>query len=386
MKKGLSFLVSVTLIVGLFILGFYQQASYSQQAPKPVTLNVATAGDTNMAELQKDAVGKEFSKANPGISVNVVGTGPGDAGSQTIFQKLKAQKNAGKAEWDIDVAIVHQSIMSEMMKEGLLEEYVPMSANRKQVTSANSKNSLGTNVTGYVIPMFQSQVVLAYNPEKVKNVPKNFAELTKWIKANPKRFGYNGIKGGMSGVAFVTGYTYWKSGDYKQLTEGPYDKKLENKWPAIMKELKALPVTYTNSNNGTLDMLNRGEIDMGPVWADMFLTWKSEGRMNPKFKMKLIAPGLPGQPMYVVIPKNAENKKAAIKYADFLTSPEGQAKFIVERNGWYPGINAAAVMPKVSKEGKARLFSDVTPKDLSTKSQVFPLNDYFSNLKTAYEN
>lgn len=388
-KKGLLLLVSVALIVGLFLTGCTQQApqdSNDSANSEPVTLNVATAGDTNMEELQSQAVGKEFNEANPEVSINVVGTGPGDAGSQTVFQKLKAQKDAGKEGWDIDVAIVHQSIMNEMMKEGLLEEFVPMSANKDYVTSADSKNSLGTDVTGYVIPMFHSQVVLACNPEKVKDVPENFEELVKWIKANPKRFGYNGIKNGMSGVAFVTAYSYWKSGDYKQLTEGPYDAKLEDKWPAIMKELKALPVTYTNGNNGTLDMLNRGEIDMGPVWVDMFLTWKSEGRMNPDFKMKLIGgDGLPGQPMYVVIPKNAKNKEMAIKYADFLTSPEGQAKFIVERNGWYPGIDAAAVLPKVSEEGKTKLFSDVTVDDLAQKSQVFPLTDYFSNLQTAFE-
>lgn len=356
----------------------------TEKPSEPVTLNVVTAGDTNMEELQRDAVGKDFTKVNPEVSINVVGTGPGDAGSQTIFQKLKAQKEAGKTEWDIDVAIVHQSIMSEMMKEGLLEKFVPMSANKDYVISADSKNSLGTDVDGYVIPMFHSQTVLAYNPDKVKDVPQNFEELVKWIKANPNRFGYNGVKGGMSGQAFLAAYTYWKSGDYKQLTEGPYDAKLEEKWSAIIKELKALPVTYTNGNNGTLDMLNRGEIDMGPVWVDMFLTWKAEGRMNPDFKMKLID-SMPGQPMYVVIPKNAKNKEMAIKYADFLTSPEGQAKFIVERNGWYPGIDAAAVMPKVSEDGKAKLFSDVTPDDLANNAQVFPLINYFKNLIAAFD-
>jgi len=215
MKKGLLLLISVVLVLGL-ITGCTQQAPKDSDSsansepasapakPEPVTLVVATAGDTNMKELQRDAVGKEFSQANPQVSITVVGTGPGDAGSQTIFQKLKAQKDAGKTERDIDVAIVHQSIMNEMMKEGLLEKYVPMSANKDYVTSADSKNSLGTDVTGYVIPMFHSHVVLAYNPEKVKDVPQDFDELIKWIKANPKRFGYNGIQNGMSGVAFTT--------------------------------------------------------------------------------------------------------------------------------------------------------------------------------------
>ncbi len=399
MKAVLKPVVPVILSIALFATGCGTQTQPASSAsgekpdqtaqasklPTPVTLNIATAGDTNMAELQEKAVGKDFSDKNPGVSLNIIGTGPGDAGSQTLYTKLKAQKDAGKTEWDIDVAVVHQSIMEAMIKDGLLEKFVPLSANKSYVTSADSKNSLGTNVDGYVIPMFHSQVAIAYNPDKVKNFPADFTSLVDWIKANPKRFGYNGVKNGMSGVAFVDAYTAWKTGDYKQLSAGPYDPKAEEKWPAVIKELKALPVTITNGNNGTLDMLNRGEIDMGAVWVDMFTLWQNEGRMNPNFKEKLIGPGLPGQPMYVVVPKNAKNKDWAIKYADYLTSPDVQAKVIVERNGWYPGIDANAVLGKVSEQGKKKLFTDITAADLSAKSQSFPLAKYMSDLNTAYE-
>lgn len=386
MAVGLSFSVLITGCGGQSAPPTSQPTGEAQKpAEEKVTLNVATAGDTNMEELQKQAVGVDFTGLHSNVSLNVVGTGAGDAGSQKIFSKLKAQKDAGKDAWDIDVAIVHQSIMSEMMKEDLLEKYVPLSANKDYVTSADSKNSLGVDVDGYVIPLFHSQVALAYNPQKVTQVPESFDELVKWINENPKRFGYNGIKNGMSGVAFATAYTYWKSGDYETLTKGPVDAKVEEKWPAIMKELKALPVTYTNGNNGTLDMLNRGEIDMGPVWVDMFQLWKDEGRMHPDNRLKIIEPGLPGQPMYVVIPKHAKNKEWAIKYADFMTSPEGQAKYIVEHSSWYPGIDASAVMSKVSEEGKKKLFNDITADDLSKKGLLLPVVEYFTNLKTAYE-
>jgi ABC-type uncharacterized transport system YnjBCD substrate-binding protein len=385
MKKV--YLTSVVLVLSVLLIvsGCGNTKPSSAGKTGPVELNLATAGDTNMTELQNNSVVPEYQKLNPNVKFNVVNTGAGDGGSQKIYAKLKAQKDAGKKEWDVDIAIVHQSIMSEMMKNDLLEKYVPTSANKSYVTSADSKNSLGVNVDGHVIPLFHSQVALAYNPEKVKEAPKNFDELVAWIKANPKRFGYNGIKNGASGVAFTTAYTYWKTGDYKQLSEGPYDAKLEEKWPAVMKELKALPVTYTNGNDGTLDMLNRGEIDMGPVWVDMVLLWKSEGRMNPNVGIKLIDPGFPGQPMYVVIPKNAKNKEAAIKYADYLTSPEIQANVIVGKNTWYPGIDATAVLPKVSEDAKNKLFKGVTADDLAKRVLSFPIVEYFTNLKTAYE-
>jgi ABC-type glycerol-3-phosphate transport system substrate-binding protein len=100
--------------------------------------------------------GPKFVKKYPNVTINVVGTGPGDAGSQAIYTKLKAQKDAGTKTWDIDVAIVHQSIMGKMIEDGLLLKYVPDTSVAKYVISADSKNALGTNVEGYVIPMFHS--------------------------------------------------------------------------------------------------------------------------------------------------------------------------------------------------------------------------------------
>ncbi|MDH7489459.1 MAG: hypothetical protein QHH80_08115 [Anaerolineae bacterium] len=54
------------------------------------------------------------------------------------------------------MAIVHQSIMGKMIEDGLLLKYVPDTSVAKYVISADSKNALGTNVEGYVIPMFHS--------------------------------------------------------------------------------------------------------------------------------------------------------------------------------------------------------------------------------------
>jgi ABC-type uncharacterized transport system YnjBCD substrate-binding protein len=51
-----------------------------------------------------------------------------------------------------------------------------------------------------------------------------------------------------------------------------------------MAELKEFNknVVITPGNAGTLDMLNRGEIAMGPVWVDMFYTWAAEGKVAPE--------------------------------------------------------------------------------------------------------
>jgi putative spermidine/putrescine transport system substrate-binding protein len=71
--------------------------------------------------------------------------------------------------------------------------------------------------------MFNSQTALAYNAGMVGDPPTTYDALEKWVQANPKKFGYNGIKGGMSGVAFVVGWIYAHSLDADRLMKGPYD-------------------------------------------------------------------------------------------------------------------------------------------------------------------
>ncbi len=373
---------AVVRTVGIVVLLVFGWVGF---ATAQVTINIVTAGDTNMHDLQRTVFAPEFEKRNPGVKVNAVGSGPGEAGSRVIVNKIKSQKDAGVGQWDVDVAIVHQIVMPDLIQQGLVARYAPEIATWKLMTAADGRNALGFNVEGYVMPMFHSQVVLAYNPEMVQNPPSTFDELVAWIKANPKKFGYNGVKGGMSGVAFATGWGYWRAGEYDKYAKGPYAQETEGRWAAAIKELKSLPVTLTTGNNDTLDRLNRGEIAMGPVWIDMLVDLKNQGRMDPKIRMKLISPGFPGQPMYLVVPTKAAHADIARKYVEFITSPEMQAKVIVERNGWYPGIDGQHVLPHVSEKAKGLLFQDVPPDALMKYGLSFPLSPYFKDLMTAYE-
>ena len=350
-------------------------------------LNVVTAGDQNMVDYINDYLGPMFEAANPGVKVQTAGTGPGDAGSQKLYEKLAAQSQAGTAAWDVDVAVVHQKMAGQMVGEKLLSDYRDTIATGKLVSRDTANNALGADVTGYVLPMFHSQIALAYNPTLVSDPPGTYADLAKWAAANPKQFGYNGIKGGMSGVGFVAGWVeaHGEFGD--KLEKGPYDPALK---PAIDKSLESLKafnqnVTMTPGNAGTLDALNRGEIAMGPVWVDMFYTWQADGRLNPDTRLALIGPGLPGQPMYYVVPAKAAHGDLGAKFIEMATSPEVQAEGIVKRFNWYPGIDAQYVQPNLDKATWEKLFTDVKPDDLAAKGKPFPLTQYFNDILESYE-
>ena len=356
-------------------------------AAAQTTLNVVTAGDQNMVDYVNNFLGPRFEKQNPGVRVRAVGTGPGDAGSQKIYEKLSAQQKAGSASWDTDVAVVHQRGAATMVKESLLAPYRNDVAAGKLVSRDSAKNALGQNVDGYVIPMFHSQIAFAYNPAVVKEPPRSFGELAEWVKKNPKQFGYNGVKGGMSGVGFVMGWVAANSGMAEQLERGPYDpskKAVIDKSLASLKEFNQY-VVLTPGNAGTLDMLNRGEIAMGPVWVDMFYTWVADGKMPPNVKLELPRPGMPGQPMYYVVPAKAANAQLARKFIDFAASPEIQAEGIVKQFNWYPGIDAQYVKPKMDEKSWNKLFVDIPPDTLATYGRPFPLSEYFTDILEGYE-
>lgn len=349
------------------------------------TLNVASAGDQNMVDYVKDFLGPMFEKANPGVKVVSVGTGAGDSGSQKIYEKLDAQK--GSATTDFDVIVIHQKAAGQMVREGLLDKYTANVPTAKLATGESARNALGTDVSGFVIPMFQSQTALAYNAAMVKTPPATFAELAEWAKKNPKQFGYNGIKGGMSGVSFVTGWVYAFGGNTEKLMKGPYDAATKTTWDKAFADLKEFNrhAVITPGNAGTLDMLNRGEIAMGPVWVDMFYSWQADGKLPPGMKLKLISPGMPGQPMYYAVPAKAGQKKLAEAFIALATSPQVQADGIVKKFNWYPGIDAANLEGKLDKAAWDKLFVDVTPADLAKNGKSFPIAPYFNDILEGYE-
>jgi putative spermidine/putrescine transport system substrate-binding protein len=361
--------------------------AFAVPAAAATRMNVAIGADVNVVEVHKTVLGPGFAQANKDVELNVVGTGTGEPASRAIHTKLKAQADAGRKGWDIDVALVSMAVAAQMVKEGLLHRYVPQMKNAALVKGAEVKEAFGVTVDGYVVPMFQNQIAIAYNPAKVATPPKSFDDLVAWSKANPGKFGYNGIKGGVSGVGFTMGWVYWKTGQYKALTQGPFDKAQDG---AIREALTALRdfnklALITNGNAGTLDALNRGEIWMGAVWIDQLVAWKNEGRMDASITPVLPAPGLPIYPLYLVVPREAANRDVAVRYIDYVATPEVQARAIVEKFGWYPGVDADKVLPLISAKSRELLFKGVSAEDLAKYSRQMPIKEYHDLITLAYE-
>ena len=108
-------------------------------------LNVAIGADVNVVEVHKTLLGPGFHATAPDVDLNVVGTGTGEPASRAIYTKIKAQADAGRKPWDLDVALVSMAVASQMVKEGLLTRYVPQMKNAALVKGAEVKEAFGVN-------------------------------------------------------------------------------------------------------------------------------------------------------------------------------------------------------------------------------------------------
>src|SRR5438270_9315019 len=277
-----------------------------------------SGGDTNVQDLHQKQIIPAFEKAT-GIKVTFTFLEHG-TGAQGIYDRIKAQSDAGKTQWDID------------LWESDTGYYTRPDDLFLQVTDKDIAN-LGKVpkptldfVQNKAVPYRGSSVVLAYNSDKVTNPPQTYDQLLDWIKANPGKFAYNEPSTGGSGDAFVIAMLY-KYSDYNKYVSQPFSASNEKDWDAAFAALKGLAPslygkgTYPKGNAGTLDLLNRGEIWMGTVWSDQSTQALSAGTLPKSVKITQITPAFNRGAAYTGITKHATHKQAAMEYLNFLLDP-----------------------------------------------------------------
>ena len=119
----------------------------------------------------------------------------------------------------------------------------------------------------------------------------------------------------------------------------------------------------TPGNAGTLDMLNRGEIAMGPVWVDMFYTWQADGKMNPKIKL-VAAVARPAGPADV-LRDPGQGRATPRSRRSSSTSPRAPRSRPTASSSSSTGIRASIRSTCRRSSTPAdwnKLFTDITPR------------------------
>ncbi|GAA1882207.1 extracellular solute-binding protein [Lapillicoccus jejuensis] len=311
------------------------------------TITVAASGDTNVQQLWQQLLIPDFEKANPGTTVKLSFDLHGNNDQQN-FARLAAATQQKK---DPGVDLV-ASFTDKAASAGLLADVSSQVTNLKDVDPQIVKAG-GAGA----IPYRASSVLLAYNPSTVMDPPKTLADLLTWIKAHPGKFTYNSPKSGGSGQAFVVTVldSQTPQADREKMTSG-YDKSLEKDWDAGWSTLSGLNQyvyqkgVYPNGNNQVLQLLSSGQIDMAPVWSDQFISGQAAGTIPKTVKAQQITnPSFTGGAAYVGVTKASKNQELAAELANFILTPDEQAK-IADKIAGYPVIPISKLSSEVQQK------------------------------------
>lgn len=249
-------------------------------------------------------------------------------GAQTLPDMLAAAYRADQTNTDYDLVDLSGDDLSKVMSQIGEEAFVQLDDTK--IPNADRVEAESTVAPDYVQPYRGTTVILAYDSERVPNPPTTMDELTEWIKANPGRFAYNAPGTGGAGDSFA------RTAVYNYLPEEAItsdDPVWEEDWDEGFNYLTEIheymytsggTIVYPNKNQGTLDLLNQGEIDMCPNWADMVLSQRAEGTLKDTIKIAQIDPAFTGSLQSLAIPTFGSNEDGAYAFIDYMLTDEAQ--------------------------------------------------------------
>lgn len=253
-------------------------------------------------------------------------------GTQSLSDALAAAYKANQTDTDYDIVDVGGDDLSKLMSQIGEDAFVKL--DKSKIPNSSKVTAETTLAADYTMPYRGTTVVMAYDSEKVPNPPKTMDELVEWMKENPGRFAYNTPGTGGAGDSFA------RTAVYNFLPEEALtsdDTKWEDQWDEGFDFLKEIhpymyksggSVVYPNKNQGTLDLLNQGEIDMCPNWADMVLSQRAQGAIKDSIKIYQIDPALTGSLQSLMIPSFGSHEDGAYAFMDYILSDEAQETLV----------------------------------------------------------
>jgi putative spermidine/putrescine transport system substrate-binding protein len=325
-------------------------------------IDVYFSSDQNVIDFWTNVVKPKFEAANAGVTLNLVDGGDG-AGVAAIADRALAALAGGQDPQADLLEGFDTRVTVDGIAKGLFVDFETAG-----LSNYSKVNPLAFDIPTN-LPYRGSQVLLAYDTTKLDpaNVPKTWADLVAWIKANPGQFIYNRPNKGGSGGNFVRRAIYEANGqDPAKFTVDNYtaeagEAMLNPAWD-ILKDLAPSLFdggAYTSGNTQSLQLLGQSAVTMIPAWSDQALSAIAQGVLPETTGLvQLQDLGLPGGFTKLAVLSNGANKDAALKLADFLLSEEIQSAVLTELGG-FPGVSWDHVSAELREK-----FADLIPQTI----------------------
>jgi putative thiamine transport system substrate-binding protein len=252
--------------------------------------------------------------------------------------RVLAEKAAGRSEGGtVDLVWINGENFKAMKEQGLL--FGPFAQDLPNFRLVDTQGQPTTLVDftipteGVESPWGMAKFVLFHDSAQVPRPPDSVDALLAWAEANPGRFTYPAPPD-FIGSTFLKHVLYAAVPDRGRLQQpveqAEFDALAAEVWSkldGVRPHLWRGGATYPVSGQALHQLLDDGEVDFSmafnPAEASSLIL---EGRLPETVRSFVFADGTIANTHFVAIPFNAAHKEGAKVVADFLLSPEAQAR------------------------------------------------------------
>ena len=344
MKKMSSLVLALLMILSLSACGEKKETAAETPADSTApaaaeskdlpTINFWTTGSQNVSDVFTEVIAAYNAKEDRACNVELqfILSGTGDA---SLGSRYAAAYITGK-DTSFDILAGNGSDFLGYANEcGTEDAFIDLDFSKM----SNFKNvQMEASVfKDKLVPYRGTTVVFSYDSARLPNPPQTWDELVAWIKANPGHFTYNDPSTGGAGQAFVFNAIYRLIDDPDAFTNAG-DEKYVDMYDAGFEWLADIHpylyssgghIQYAVKNQGALDLLASGEVDMVPAWADGTLDAIEKGTLPDTVKMYQLSDlSLTGTDVDMAICATSEHVDECYDFMNYVVSTEAQQIFV----------------------------------------------------------
>jgi putative thiamine transport system substrate-binding protein len=326
----------------------------------------AWGGDQRINDYIAWAAGEVM--ARNGVEVRLVKLADtAEAVSRIIAEKAAGQESGGS----VDLVWINGENFAALKSQHLLYgPFVALLPNFAKVDPQEKPTTIldfTVPTDGYESPWGMAQLVFFYDSARVQEPPRSMAALKTWAAAHPGRFAYPAPPDFL-GTTFLKQALYETTADPKRLLKpagadaamvtGPLWGYLDALHPLLWHKGAAFPKSGADARQLVADDETDMYFAFNPGDASSAIAQKLlPGTMRPFVP----SAGSIGNTHFVAIPFNASAPEGAMVLADFLLSPEAQAR---KENADLWGDPTVLSMARLSP-AERKLFDDL-PRGIAT--------------------
>lgn len=296
-------------------------------------------------------------------------------------QRVIAERAAGRdSGGSVDLVWINGPNFLAMQERHLLHgPFVEQLPNFRLVDTVNQPSNLvdfTVPVNGLASPWRLARVVFIHDAARLPSPPRTMRAMLDWARAHPGRLTHPHVRNFL-GATFLKQALYELAANRAALMHAPDDADYEAQTAPLWAWYEALRPhlwrggrQFPENGPAQRQLLNDGEIDLyiafNPAEAHLAI---ARGELPASARPYVLEGGTIGNTSFVAIPLNAANREGAMLVANFLLSPEAQARAAD------PAILGAPTVLDVARlPAEARAIFDALPRapTLLTPQQLGP--------------